>query len=209
MNWLVEAKGLSLKEQWRKLYQEKLKCNYPGLWGKSKNIHKYDMIKEQLPGVFKKYNIKTLTDCGCGNFFWLNSIDWKGVKYLGLDIVPELIESNKVKYPQFDFKCINIVEEIPAYADMFFVRSVFIHLTNADIMKAINNIKSSGSKYLMATTAFNVDSNKDTKCLMLTKRDLTKPPFNFPKPLEVVMEYSPKNPDELYSAMGIWEIDKL
>jgi hypothetical protein len=209
LKWEKEVGGLSLQEQWRKLYQRKIKANYPGLWGKGKSTTKYNILKQELPKVFKAYNIKTLVDCGCGNFFWLNSINWGNTKYLGLDIVPELIEANKKKYPAFDFKCLDITKEVPPQADMLFVRSVFFHLTNDEIVQAVKNIKASGSTYLMATTTFNISENKDTSCLMLIKRNLRLPPFNFPEPVEIVMEHEPTNDKEIFSAMGIWGIENL
>jgi hypothetical protein len=207
--WEQEVKGLSLREQWNRLYNRHVKLNNIGLWGKMKSLSKYVKLKQQMPDIFKRYNIKTFTDCGCGNFYWLNTIDWVGIKYLGIDIVERLIESNKKKYPNFEFKYMNIVDEIPPQSDMLFIRSVFIHLTNKEILMALDNIKKSGSKYLMVTTSFNVPINGDTTCLMLEKRDLSKPPFNLGTPLEVIREHDLIKPDHIYSVMGIWEVSKI
>lgn len=207
--WIKEVESLSLREQWKKLYDRKIKYSYVGLWGKGTNLNKkYGLLSAELPNIFKELNIKTFLDCGCGNFFWLNKIKWNGVNYLGVDIVPELIESNKKNYPDFKFDCVNIVEEEIPTVDMVFVRSVFIHLENKDIIKALANIKRSGSKYLMATTSPNMPDNVDTKYLMLRKRSLTKPPFNLPNPLRYVKEHYEEQLNS-FTCMGIWEVSKL
>ena len=44
-------------------------------------------ILEELPNVIKKYNIKSILDIPCGDFFWMKEHNFKDVNYIGADIV--------------------------------------------------------------------------------------------------------------------------
>ena len=205
MNWKTEAMRLPLKEQWNKLYHIKLGNNFPGIWAHGDGKKNSEVLLQELPVMFKRYGIKSFLDCGCSNFFWMNNLNFPamGVDYLGVDIVNEIIENNKTKYPGINFRCLNIVEEAPPESDMIFARSVFIHLKTKDILRALNNIKISGSKYLMASTSPEVESNRDTFSLMLVRRNLCMAPFNLPEPLEYVEE---RCTPARRVVMGIWKL---
>jgi trans-aconitate methyltransferase len=210
--WRKETENLSLKGQWEKLFQIKIKQAHKGLWGAGEGMKNAQEIINFLPVVFKDLNIKTFIDCGCGNFFWMNKVNFGETKYLGIDIVKDLIELNKRNYPEVNFKCMNIVDELIPKMDFVFARSVFIHLQTKDILKALKNIKSSGSKYLMTSTSPQVKENKDTECIMMVKRNLERAPFNFPKPITLLNERPDiSNPKLLpvISYMGVWKIDEL
>jgi len=210
--WIERNRSLSLKQQWENLYNIKVKQNNKGLWGAGEGILNAQAIIDFLPGLFKELDVKTFIDCGCGNFFWMNKVGFGEVKYTGVDIVNDLIESNKIKYPGVDFRCMNIVDEVVPKNDLVFARSVFIHLTIKDILKSIKNLKKSGSTYLMTSTSPQVKCNKDTECILLVKRNMTLEPFNWPEPIILLNERPDiKDPKILpkVSYMGIWEIEKL
>jgi len=86
---------------------------------------------------------------------------------------------------------------------MVFMRSVLIHTDLKDCNKILNNIKSSGSKYLMVSTSPELTINMETSCLWLVKRNLLIDPINLPKPLEMIPEI--KDIDK-NNYMGIWEL---
>lgn len=199
-DWYKEVNNLSLKDQWKKLFERKMKLrgNKGGFWGGGKIKHNAKTISDYLPELFERHNIKSMLDVGCGNFGWMCDVNLSGVKYKGVDIVQDLVDMNKEKY-QKDFECFNIVESIPKKYDLVMLRSVFIHLTNRDILKAIDNVKKSGSKYMLASTSPNIKHNKDTECLMLVNRNLEIEPFNLGKPIELINERY-----EIY--MGLWKL---
>ena len=56
-------------------------------------------IRKELPQIIKKYKIRSIFDAPCGDFFWIKKIILKiKIKYLGADIVKEMIEFNKKKF---------------------------------------------------------------------------------------------------------------
>src|SRR5688572_773801 len=56
-------------------------------------------LRKELPGFLKSLGIKSMLDAPCGDCNWISKIDLSNIDYTGVDIVPELIESNKKKYP--------------------------------------------------------------------------------------------------------------
>ena len=77
-------------------------------------------IRQQLPAILQSLQIKTLLDAPCGDCNWINKVDLIGINYIGADIVPEIIEANKINYPDKNFINANIItDDLPA-ADLVF-----------------------------------------------------------------------------------------
>jgi hypothetical protein len=113
-----------------------------------------------------------MMDIPCGDFNWMKEVDLSGVDYVGADIVEKLIESNNIKYTNKSFTVLNIVEDALPKVDLVFVRDCLGHLSNVNVLKALENIKKSGSKYLLATSFTKWDKNPDItdggwKCINL------------------------------------------
>ncbi len=89
---------------------------------------------------------------------------------------------------------------------MIFCRDCFVHLSYADIAKATNNIKRSGSRYLLTTT-FGRKSNHDIITGDWRPINLCAPPFNWPAPVEII--YEDESGDNHDKAMGLWRISDL
>ena len=52
---------------------------------------------ENLLKIIEDFNIDVMVDCSCGDWNWMKEIKEKLPKYIGIDIVEELIEENKLK----------------------------------------------------------------------------------------------------------------
>jgi SAM-dependent methyltransferase len=205
--WKNRVKEMSVRQQWDTLFSDKKKVQKDhSIWGPG-DVHKNSKkLIELLPEVLEKLDIKSFTDVGCGDFMWLNKLDWSEIKYTGLDIVERMMQENQKKYPELTFKYMNLIEEVPPKSDMIFLRSVLIHTSIDGCLKMIENIKKSGSKYLMASTLPYIDENLDTSCLWLVKRNLQIEPFNFKEPLFLIPEM---DRNDINNYMGVWKIDEL
>ncbi len=92
--------------------------------------------------------IKTVIDVGCGDWAISRNISWGNVEYLGVDVVPELIDDlNRIyKKQNIDFACIDLTcEELPA-ADLIIVKDVLQHLKNESVLTFLRQLK----KYKLA-----------------------------------------------------------
>lgn len=199
--WKKEVENMTTWEQWKTLYNKKKDAGNISLWNSKNPYRGCNLLVELLPKILKKYKIKSFLDIGCSNRYWMSTLDWSGIKYIGYDIVDGIIQSNILKYPEHEFKCVNMIEDECPKVDMVFMRSVLIHTNLNDCNKILNNIKASGSKYLMVSTSPEINKNMDTSCLWLVKRNLLIDPINLPKPLEMIPEI--KDIDK-NNYMGIW-----
>jgi 2-polyprenyl-3-methyl-5-hydroxy-6-metoxy-1,4-benzoquinol methylase len=121
-----------------------------------------EVIRRELPKLFAEFHMKSLLDIPCGDMNWIAGllVD-ENFEYIGADIVPELIDQNINKnYPSdnIQFRVLDITRDELPKVDMILVRDLLGHFSDVDLALAINNIKRSGAKYLLATTfpsAFN------------------------------------------------------
>lgn len=96
--------------------------------------------RKWIPQIVQKYGIKTIADIGAGDLNWIKRIKLDA-EVRHFDIVPRA-ENVEV---------LDITEQIPPKADMVLCLWVLNHLNKDDCLKALNNIKASGAKYLMMT----------------------------------------------------------
>lgn len=111
-------------------------------------------IRAELPTLFAQLGITSVFDGACGDYHWFKEMDLPGIKYTGADIVPELVEADQRKYgdANHNFLFLDITQHMIGNHDMVLVRDVLGHLTNRQVKWALENIRHSGSKYMLATT---------------------------------------------------------
>jgi len=169
-------------------------------------------IIKTLPFLFKKYQIKSILDVPCGDFNWMQNIDFSKMTYIGGDIVSKIVDDNneKISSGNISFQQINLIEDQIPKADLIFCRDCLVHLSFDDVLSSIENIKASGSKYLMTTTFTGQQSNKDIHTGGWRPLNLQLAPFNFPEPVYILNEKCTEM-DGLFKdkSLGLWEIEKL
>jgi len=145
------------------------------------------IIREKIPSLLKRYGCASLLDVPCGDFNWMRTLELD-LNYIGGDIVPDLIEANRRRYGMNNrqFMVINLVSDSLPLADIILCRDCLVHLSNSDALKALRRIKDSGAQYLLATTFPNLVFNPNIPTGAWRAINLTKPPFRFPEPLEMI-----------------------
>ncbi len=92
-----------------------------------------DCISAQLATL----GARTLTavDLGCGDFSVGRQLAPQCAGYIGVDIVPALIEFNHQQFgtDRISFRCLNVIEDSLPGGDICFVRQVLQHLSNDQI----------------------------------------------------------------------------
>jgi len=162
-------------------------------------------LRTWLIDSIPKYQITTIVDSPCGDFNWMRYVlPHVSVKYIGLDIVEELIQVNIDKYSSeaINFKKLNIISEPIPSCDLLIVRDCLFHFSYKDINNFLENIKNTDYKYLL-TTSHIVDrsfENTDIRTGDFRIINLFKYPFNFVEDniIETVKDYpenhsNPKN----------------
>lgn len=147
-------------------------------------------IRKELPRIFRQYDIKSMLDIPCGDFYWMSEVNLGTVKYIGADIVPSLIQKNREKCNNI-FKVMDLIESPLPKVDLIFCRDCLVHLSFSEILKAIKNCKASGSKYLL-TTSFPNHGNIDIKTGGWRPLNLEVSPFGF-NPIDCINENCTEN----------------
>lgn len=192
-----------------KIYYENLWKNGQTVSGPGSTLVETETLRSVLPEIVKKYDIKSILDLPCGDFFWMRLIDWD-IDYIGADIVWDLIKSNQFYYGSYKkkvFLLADIIDGVIPTAHLLFCRDCMGHFSQSDVQKAIANIKKSQCTYLMATTFPEVRGDWDTYTGNWRPINLQNSPYNFPDPLELVDEKVFTNYG--MKAMGLWKIKDL
>jgi hypothetical protein len=84
----------------------------------------------------------SVVDLGCGDFHVGEQLRPYCGRYIACDVVPDLVERNRKKFAdaQVDFLCLNIIEGNLPEGDVVFLRQVFQHLNNAQILRVTQKL---------------------------------------------------------------------
>ena len=186
--WRKVFKQRTTKDIFTTIYQEELWKGSESVSGYGSGMKYTENLQKAIVEIVNNFKIVSILDLACGDFNWMRYVvDKLPSSYLGVDIVVSLIEKNKLQHEsdRVKFTTLDIInDEIPS-ANLVICRDVLFHLPNEDILKIINKIVDSPSKYLLITNhiAMETDSfeNTDISTGDFRRIDLFKPPFSLPK----------------------------
>lgn len=129
----------------------------------------------------------TVCDLGCGDFNVGNQLVKHTKRFIGVDIVPELIERNKLLYKaeNLEFNRLDIAKDELPPADCAILRQVLQHLSNKEVLQVVEKLTL--YKYVVLTEHVpegkfepNVDiiSGQGTRLKKKSGLIITAPPFN-------------------------------
>jgi hypothetical protein len=151
---------------------------------------------EMVQTFIRDNNITSVVDLGCGDFGVGSRLVGPGISYIGIDVVPELVDYNQKHFgaPGVEFRCLNMIEDDLPSGELYLLRQVLQHLSNRQIKKTLKSL--SRYQYTIATehvfAGKGVRRNLDKPHgpgIRLPKRSgvfLESPPFNCPA--KVVLE---------------------
>jgi hypothetical protein len=179
--------------------------------GTGSDLEQTRVVVRELPRLLRTLRARTILDVPCGDFHWMRTADLSGVRYVGGDVVPELIERNR-RYEKDGtaFRHLNLLTDALPTVDVVFCRDCLVHLSFADINRALKNICRSGSTYLVTTTFEDRTENQDIPTGRWRVLNLQIPPFNFPPPLHVIREECTEgNGKYRDKSLAVWRLDEL
>ncbi len=202
----------SIEDRFNYIYRTNHWRGKKSISGQGSELSQTKTIRENLPEIFVKYKIQSMLDLPCGDFNWMENISLNLSSYIGGDIVQEIIDSNNRNYSNEirSFVKLDITKDPLPKVDLIFCRDCFVHLSNDDILKAIENIKKSQAKLFMTTTFTACRSNEDIVTGDWRILNLMKKPFNFPKATLILNENCTEG-DGTYAdkSLGLWKINDL
>jgi hypothetical protein len=134
------------------------------------------------------------------------------VDYTGADLVAEMIQKNQQLYgnEKRRFVTLDVVRDDLPKVDLVFCRDVLVHLSFNDALAALQNIKRSGSDYLLTTTFTARDSNIDIQTGQWRPLNLEKAPFNLQPLLAIINEKCTEGDGSWGDkSLGLWKVCDL
>lgn len=188
------------------IYRDNLWGDPESVSGRGSTRARTSQIRSALPELLRSIGAQSLLDAACGDFNWMRVVDLGEIRYTGVDLVTELINRNRQLYggPGKNFVVADVTRDPLVYSDAILCRDCFIHLSFRDIQRTLTNFKESGSQFLLATTHVNVLENRDVYTGGWRSVNLQIAPFNFPQPLELLVEDA-----ELGKCLGLWKLSDI
>ncbi len=168
------------------------------LWGSEESASGIGSTRERaatfvpaLIELLSQLEIRTLLDAPCGDFNWADDVANAVEAYIGVDIIPELIDRNRVRHaaPNRTFLTADLTRDPLPKSDLILCRDCLVHFSYADIRAALANFRHSGARYLLTTTFLDRRANEDIVTGEWRVLNLEAPPFRFPPPLALVDEH--------------------
>jgi hypothetical protein len=192
----LRYRGKTNRETFQKIYENRLWGNSSQQFYSGPGSHDVKVVdpfvKDVLAFLKSLPNSPIVIDLGCGDFNVGSKLFEACHLYIACDVVPELIEYNKVKFvnKSIDFRCVDIVKDELPKGEVVIIRQVLQHLSNADIALVLPKL--TAFKYLIITEHIpvgnfvpNLDKPSGLGIRMHNgiKKDsgvvITEPPFNF------------------------------
>ncbi len=191
------------------IYKLNVWGNFESRSGVGSTMQATAAIRSALPRLFADFAIASMLDIPCGDFNWMRLVDLPA-RYIGADIVPDLVENNRRTYGdgKIAFEVIDLVHDALPKVDLIFCRDCLIHLSFADIRSALDNIKKSGSQYVLTSLYTSLERNTDITTGEFRTVNPCLPPISLPEPVMILTETNsdPMRPDK---SLGLWRIDDI
>jgi hypothetical protein len=200
------------RDKFTEVYQKNIWNGTASLSGTGSDRQQTALLRQILPAVLTELGVKSLVDAPCGDLHWMKHVPWEtlGIAYIGVDIVPPLVDTLRIEYPARRFECLDLVTDILPRADLILCRDCLVHLPLAEIQLVIKQFIKSGATWLLTTTFPNSQDNADVRWSGWRPLNLELPPLALPKPSRLVVEGCTENGGKYADkSLGLWRLSDL
>lgn len=165
-----------------------------------------------LPSLLRQLAVEVLLDLPCGDYSWMRLIELPVARYIGADLLPELVQPLEKAYTdaRHRFLVLDLTRDPLPEADLLLCRDCLVHLSFADIGRALSNVLRSGIPYLLTTTFPECEVNEDIVTGDWRPLNLELEPFGFPPPSELLNERcSEAGGIFADKSLGLWQVAEL
>jgi hypothetical protein len=169
-------------------------------------------LRRTLPALLARLDVGTLLDLPCGDYSWMRTIELPVRRYIGADLLPELIEPLAAAHADagHEFRVLDLTRDALPAADLLLCRDCLVHLSYSDIRRALANIARSGIPLLLTTTFPAAADNEDIVTGDWRVLNLECSPFDFPPPMELLNEGCTEAGGRFADkSLGLWRIADL
>jgi len=185
----------SSKKKFELIYKSNFWSSKESISGLGSEYKNTINLRNEMVKLIKNYKIESILDAPCGDFNWIKSLINKNLKYIGGDIVSNLIDQNNKIYKNDNiiFIPLDITSDKLPNSNLMICRDCLIHLSFKNIKLFFENFRNSNINYLLLTSYKLKDSSKVIKNIDITdgefrEIDLSVYPFNLPEPLFKILD---------------------
>jgi SAM-dependent methyltransferase len=205
--------GLNLERRFQRIYDTNLWGAEASSSGLGSEMDATAVLRAELPRLLEKLAVASLLDAPCGDAGWITRADL-GARVTGVDIVPALIDRLQARAAageiNGEYHLADITREALPRCDAILCRDCLVHLSFANIERAVANFKASGAAWLIATTFPQWQLNGDCEDGDWRALNFERAPFHWGAPVELVnencMEAGGGWRDK---SLGVWRLSDL
>ena len=183
--------GLNLAQRFRRIHDTNLWGAPASSSGLGSQMDATAVVRAELPRLLERLGVSSLLDAPCGDGGWINRADI-GVRVFGVDIVPSLIERLQAQAAAGDirgeYRLADITVDALPPCDAILCRDCLVHLSFANIERAVANFAASGATWLIATTFPDWQANADCEDGDWRALNFERAPFHWGAPVELLNE---------------------
>ncbi|WP_171241412.1 hypothetical protein [Ruegeria sp. HKCCA5491] len=177
-------------------------------------------LREALPRIFDKLEVKTFLDAPCGDWNWMQNVDLEGLHYIGGDISLEVLEDVKQKHESSALEFIHLdktSDSLPK-ADLMLCRDCLFHLKWWLRWAFFENFVDSDIPYLLMTMHFVSKNPRLNRNGGYKRFNPCVAPFNLCQPIQTISETGEINLDPEFMAtnkgknqraLGLWSREQI
>ncbi len=183
------GRPVSAEEAFRRAWKENHWSGEESRSGPGSSLDQTATIRRLIPPLLESIGARSVLDLPCGEARWIETIDWSAVSYTGGDLLPELVAANRARTGgRVTFVRLDLTRSPLPAADLLLCRDCLVHLSFADIDRAIANVRRAPIRWLLTTTFPDQADNVDVATGDWRPINLERPPFDFPAPTRVLLE---------------------
>lgn len=160
------------------------------LSGSGSSLEVTGPLRAQIPDLLGRVGTRTLLDIGCGDFTWMKELDLSGMKYIGADIVKDVVATNEQRFGSENVRfvsCDAVTDDLPE-ADVVLIRETLFHLCFDDVKALLANVLRKDRSWLLMTSDSLSGFNADIRTGDFRLLNLRAAPFRLPRPNFVIDE---------------------
>ena len=215
-----ELRRLDLPARFARMYETNLWAGAESRSGDGSSLAATAGVRAGLPGLLRSLGVRRLLDVPCGDFHWMAHVDLgaAGVAaYVGGDVVEAIVAANNARYGTDSCSFVHVdltTGPLPAVAgepaDAVLCRDCLVHLSFANIARALSVVRASGARFLITTTFLEHSVNADVLDGDWRMLNLERAPFNLPSPVAVLVEGCEEEGGAYADkALAAWRIEDL
>jgi len=205
--------GLDLAQRFQRIHDRNLWGAAESTSGLGSETDATAVLRGELPRLLARLGVTSLLDAPCGDAGWINksSLD---VHYVGIDIVADLVERLQARAAAGeiggDYRLADITQQGLPRCDAILCRDCLVHLSFANIERAVANFRRSGATWLIVTTFPGWQANQECEDGDWRALNFERPPFDWGAPVELLDENCTEAGGGWRDkSLGVWRLSDL